>query len=341
MTPVLPEPRRILAIHVTRIGDTVMTTPALRAIAEAWPQAHLTFLGHPKRAEVIKHLPFVSEVGTITKHSALLRGHLSGKKWDLGFVFGFDEELVRFALRTCEQVVAFRQKSEQINQRLFKTVEPAAHNSEHGVDQLLRLSSALGIPTASRALAYQPTPRETAQAQQRLLSAGVTAATTPLVGFVIESFPTKPYRDWDIAHFAALAQQIAETYPNAHFILLGGHIKAEKVAVLESLLGKRLTTLAGRLSLRETAAVISQLNLYVGVDTGPSHIAGALQIPMVVLYHCKHPSRCLAPPEHPRLNALDHPDVDSERCTEHSNLSMISVDRVWNAARERLAEHRS
>ena len=106
--------------------------------------------------------------------------------------------------------------------------------------------------------------------------------------------------------------------------------------MLESLLGKRLTTLAGRLSLRETAAVISQLNLYVGVDTGPSHIAGALQIPMVVLYHCKHPSRCLAPPEHPRLNALDHPDVDSERCTEHSSLSMISVDRVWNAARERL-----
>ena len=35
MTPSLPDPRRILVIHVTRIGDTVMATPALRALAQA------------------------------------------------------------------------------------------------------------------------------------------------------------------------------------------------------------------------------------------------------------------------------------------------------------------
>jgi heptosyltransferase-3 len=345
MTPALPEAQRILAIHVTRIGDTVMTTPALRAIAQAWPQARLTFLGHPKRAEVIAHLPFVSEVGTITKRSAQVRGRLggllSGKKWDLGFVFGFDEALVRFALRTCKQVVAFRQKDARINQRLFKLVEPAAHNSEHGVDQLLRLPAALGITAASRALAYQPTPQETAWAQQRLGSEGITSGGAPLVGFVIESFPTKPYRDWDVAHFGALAQRIVDTYPAARFVLLGGHIQADKVVALANLLAERITVLAGRLSLRETAAIMTRLDLYVGVDTGPSHIAGALQVPMVVMYHCKHPSRCLAPPEHPQLSAIDHPDVDSERCTEHSSLSLISVDRVWEAARALLAERKS
>lgn len=340
MTPALPDVQRILAVHVTRIGDTVMTTPTLRAIAEAWPQACLTFLGHPKRAEVIKHLPFVSEVGTITKHSAQLRGRLAGKKWDLGFVFGFDEALVRFALRTCRRVVSFRQKDARINQRLLKLVEPAAHNSEHGVDQLLRLPAALGIAAASRALAYQTTPQEMAWAQQQLSSAGIGAAATPLVGFVIESFPTKPYRDWDVAHFGALARHILHAYPTAHFMLLGGHIHADKVAVLADVLGKRLTVLAGRLNLRETAAIMARLDLYVGVDTGPSHIAGALRIPMVVMYHCKHPSRCLAPPEHPQLSALDHPDVDSGRCTEHSSLSMISVDRVWEAARTLLAERK-
>ena len=48
--------RSILVINVTRIGDTLLTTPCLRAIAAAYPQGALTFLGHPKRVEVIEHL---------------------------------------------------------------------------------------------------------------------------------------------------------------------------------------------------------------------------------------------------------------------------------------------
>ena len=338
MTPALPEPRRVLAIHVTRIGDTIMTTPSLRAIAEAWPSAHLTFLGHPKRAEVIEHLPFVSEVGTITKHSARLRGLLGSKKWDLGFVYGFDEALVRFALRTCKQVVAFRQKNAHLNKRLFKVAEPAPHNAEHGVDQLLRLPAVLDIRAASRALTFQTTPDEKAAARRRLTAAGVSEQAAPLVGLVIESFPTKPYRDWDVAHFGELARRIMDTHPKAHFVLLGGHIKAEKVTYLESVLTKRLTVLAGRLSLRQTGAMMANLALYVGVDTGPTHLAGALQVPMVALYHCKHPARFLAPPEHPRLTALEHPDLDTDRCSEHSSLSNITVDRVWQAVQQRLAE---
>lgn len=338
MTPALPEPRRILVIHVTRIGDTIMTTPALRAIAQAWPHAHLSFLGHPKRSEAIEHLPFVSEVGVITKHSARLRGLLGGKKWDMGFAYGFDEALVLFALRTCKQVVAFRQKDERLNNRLFKAVEPATHNVEHGVDQLLRLPAALGITTGSRALAYQATSDEKAAARHRLATGGMSEQASPMVGFVIESFPTKSYRDWDVTHFGELGKRIVSVYPGAHFVLLGGHIKTDKVAHLERILGKRLTVLAGRLSLRETGAVMANLDLYVGVDTGPTHLAGALQVPMVAMYHCKHPARFLAPPEHPHLTAIEHPDLDTDRCTEHSSLSKITVGQVWQAVQQRLVE---
>jgi hypothetical protein len=46
---------------------------------------------------------------------------------------------------------------------------------------------------------------------------------------------------------------------------------------------------------------MNQLDLYVGVDTGPTHIMGALHRPMVALYHGYSPSRLLAPLEHPSL----------------------------------------
>ena len=56
---------------------------------------------------------------------------------------------------------------------------------------------------------------------------------------------------------------------------------------------------------RRDAALINELDLYVGVDTGPTHIAGALRRPMVSMYHGYSPSHLLAPLEHPRLGRLD------------------------------------
>ncbi len=335
--PSPPEPRSILVIHVTRIGDTVMVTPALRALAEAWPEASITFLGHPRRAEVIEHLPYVGEVGRITKRSAPLRGWLARKRWDLGLAYGFDEALVRYALRACERVAAFRQADEGLNGRLAWQVEPPGRNTMHGVDHLLLLPRALGISPRSRALDYRVAPHEAQAAAQRLAADGVTVEARPLVGFVIESFPTKPYRDWRAEHFAALAQRILRRFPAAHFLLFGAALPRAKIAPLRAVAGPRLTVYAGKLSLRETAALIARVALYVGVDTGPTHLAGALRVPMVAMYHCLHPGRMLAPPEHPGLAVIEHPAVDSPACSERSDLAEITVERVWRAAEERLA----
>jgi heptosyltransferase-3 len=154
---------------------------------------------------------------------------------------------------------------------------------------------------------------------------------------VIESFPTKPYRDWPQDSFADLARRILERYPSAHFLLFGGTLREAKLAPLRAALGPRLTTYAGKLSLRETAALMSRVGLYVGVDTGPTHIAGALSLPMVALYHCLHPGRGLAPPEHPAVAVIEHPDAGSASCTEQSRLGDITVERVWQCAQALLA----
>jgi len=336
VTPSLPDPRRILVVHVTRIGDTVMATPALRALAEHWPSAEITFLGHPRRAEVVEHLPYVRRVGTITKRRAVARGWLAGERWDLGVVFGFDEALVRYALRTCGRVVAFRQADERINARLYRAVEHPPHNALHGVDRLLLLPRALGVAPRSRALEYRVAPAEADAAARRLAADGVGAGARPLVGFLIESFPTKPYRDWPAEHFASLARRILEGFPSAHFLLFGGALPEAKVAALRIALGSRLTTYAGKLELRETAALMSRLDLYVGVDTGPTHIAGGLRLPMVALYHCLHPGSLLAPPDHPGLAVVEHPAHGAPACTERTALSEISVDRVWREVAPRL-----
>ena len=116
-------PGSILVINVSRIGDTLLVTPALRALAKAWPAARLDFLGHPARREVIRHLPFVANVGAITKNRAPFMGRLGGTPYDLALVYGFDRPLVAYALRVADRVVAFKQGDAALDGRLSPAVE--------------------------------------------------------------------------------------------------------------------------------------------------------------------------------------------------------------------------
>lgn len=324
------EPRSILFINVSRIGDTLLATPALRALARAWPAARLDFLGHPARVEVIQNLPFVSSAQPVTKHRARLRGWLGGRRHDLAFVCGFDKPLVAYALRAAERVVAFRQDDPKLDRRLAPAVEPPAFQSMHSAQVALLLTRAAGVPDAGLRLAYAVTEAEKARARTML-----TSATRPLIGLQVASFPTKGYRDWPVAHFAELCSRIAARWGTAHFLLFGGEADRARTAELAARFPGRSSDLAGRLTLRETAALMGELDLYVGVDTGPTHIMGALDAPMVALYHCYSPSRLLKPLERPRVYVVDHPR--GEGCGTETPMAEIPVDAVWARVVEALA----
>ncbi|MBE0613565.1 MAG: glycosyltransferase family 9 protein [Burkholderiales bacterium] len=322
------KPPSFLIINVSRIGDTLLVTPAIRAVARAFPGAAITFLGHPKRCEVVRHLPYVSTVREITKNRAWLYGWL-GPRYDFALVYGHDLPLLRYALRAAERVVAFRQKDAAINRRLFRAVEPPAFQSLHSARVPLLLTQALDIAPDGHGLAYEVTAEERAWAKS-FLQGQLPPGKGPLLGLQVASFPTKAYRDWPVPHFAALCERILSAHPQAHFLLLGGKEEAAKIRELERQLNNHATVVAGKLSLRQTAALMQQLDLYVGVDTGPTHLAGAVGVPMVALYHCYSPGRLLAPLERDNLQVVEHPALDAGG-TLQSDMADISVERVWNA----------
>lgn len=319
----------ILIINVTRIGDTLLATPAVRAIATAWPGARITVMGHPKRVEVMQNLPYVHAVEGITKKTAPWRDRFWGRHWDLAVVFGFDEALVRYALRVADKVVCWEQQDAALNRRAMKVVPKPPNDSVSAVDMLNALPcEGLGIPDAGGALDYVATADEIEQAR-RTLASHWPEKPRPLIGLMLESFPTKPYRDWPVESFQALCRQILADYPGAGFVLLGGNHSPEKLEAFRQQFECRVAVLAGTLSLRQSAAVMSQLDLYIGCDTGPSHIAGALKtVPLIILYHCLHRAWVLAPQGHRALSAIDHPDSDAQ-CSITSSMADISVDEVY------------
>ncbi|MFA5123981.1 glycosyltransferase family 9 protein [Zavarzinia sp.] len=329
----VPAPADILYINVSRIGDTLLVTPAVRAVAAHWPAARIHLLAHPKRVEVLRFLPFVHRTGAIDKQRARFMGRLAGRRYDLAFVCNTDAPLVEYALRVAGRVVAFRQPDEALNRRLYRVVEHPALQTMHAVDIQLLLPATLNIAPAGKEIAYRVTNEEHHWARGFLEQRGIAQAR-PLVGLQVASFPTKAYRDWPLANFVALCRAIQARWPQVHFLIFGGALEKSRTASLAAEFGGAATLCAGQLSLRQTAALMDHVDLYVGVDTGPTHLMGSLHRPMVALYHGYSPSRVLRPLDHPCLSAIDHPLAD--RCTPEAPMADISVDTVWQAVEQRL-----
>ncbi len=323
-----PAPREdadLLVLIVARIGDTLLVTPMLRALKAACPRGRLTVLAHPKRLAVLEHLPFVDRLGAITPGSAWLRGRLRGPRHDVAFVFGRDRALVDYALRVSRHAVAFAQPGlSDAPGRLRLVPAPAA--AMHAVEERLLLAQAAGVRADGMRLAYVITEPERRWARDWLARRGASGAR-PLVGLQTMSFPTKAHRNWPEASFTELAALIAARHPGARFVVLGDRDARAAGQALAQRLPGRVSIAAGETGLRQSAALIGTLDLYVGVDTGPTHIAGALDVPMIGIYHHAYPGRNLAPLERSRLRVLEQPAAGELR-----------VDAVMSAAAELLDE---
>jgi heptosyltransferase-3 len=317
---------RVLAIVVARIGDTVLATPVLRALRAAAAEGTLDVIAHPKRIAVLEHLPCVDRLIPAGRARLLLERLRGTRPYDLAVVFGNDRPLFEHAFAGARRVVGFRQRDAGINERLAPAVErPAA--LEHAVVERLRLARAVGAQTSDLRLAYRVLPEERAQANA-LVASLFARRPRPLLAVVPKSFPTKAYRDWPQERFAALFERLFADRPDAGVLLLGDDTSRAVATALVARFPGRVASAAGRLGLRESAAAIAASDAYLGVDTGPTHIAGALDVPMVALYHCHHRGRHLAPLQRAHLAVVEHPCPD-ERASATVSMADIDAETVW------------
>ena len=327
----------VLAVVVARIGDTLLATPALRALRHH--AGHLAVLAHPKRMEVLENLDFIDTLGGITKASAAWKGYWPSRRHDVAICYGRDAALLRYCMRVSRQTVAFDYPElRAMDGTKIRRVPVPVESSLHAVRERLLLAEAIGARADDLRLAYVVSKQEHAAAQAWLAGeiSGYAGGAQRLIGLQPRSFPTKAHRDWPASNFIELARRLAHDDPQCRIVLLGDGAAAALAPEFEQALPGRCVVAAGRLSLRQSAAVMSLLSLYVGVDTGPTHIAGALGIPMVALYYPAYPGRNLQPLDNPKCIAIEHP-ATSEGASMEAHMSGIGVDAVWNAARCLLA----
>ena len=269
-----PPPRSILLIRLRRIGDIVMTTPALGILRAAFPKASLTYVveepfrrlveGHP---DLDRALVLPARMST----SAFLRllARLRRETYDAVIDFHGGPRAFLLALLSGAKVKA----GYDVKYRgfLYDVRVPRAPKQGriHSVANHVNLVRALGVAVGEMPGLVLPRGQ---------------VSTFQLSGpyIVLHIGAGNRFRYWGTDNLVRLVRLLGET-PGTRVALIGG---AEDKAAEAEILGRAPGTLSyvGALDLAGTAELIRQATVFVGPDSGPMHIAAAVGTPIVAWF---------------------------------------------------------
>jgi ADP-heptose:LPS heptosyltransferase len=296
-----PAIRRILAISCTALGDTLMTTPALRALRQTYPQAHIALLVHPSLVALFTGLP---EVDELIPYDGKWRGFgrtarlLKRQAYDLAAILhGNEPQATPLAYLSGARHI-FKLPNNNRWNFLLSNREPVLGWDDlgHGIDQRLAVAKLAGASgEASRRMSVPPHAAGTAAVDKALAERGWQDAN--IVAF--QPGASTMSRRWPRSRFVAAAQQLVQAHPALRFVVTGSPAEAalcqEVAAGIEAAAplagGTRAWASAGQLPLIALPALLQRASLLVTGDTGPMHLAVTVETPVVALFAVSDPAR--------------------------------------------------
>lgn len=361
--------RRILAVKLDHIGDFLCALPALKRLRTAFPRARITLLAGGSAMPLATSCGLVDEVlrfdffhpraadgrRTIDEAEyATLAERLRAMHFDLAVdlrTHADTRHVLRHAGATWLAGFDRGARFPWLDIAVEWEGDPRlADKRQHVSDLLLRLADAVANAAASPAahLAGNLLPslgKETRKAASHLRTvlqaAGLPAAFGKQGVVAIHPGAGVPLKQWPAAEFAGLIRLLLAD--RALGILLVGGVEDGPVAhEIASLVDRpeAVHILAGRLPLDELALLLNGCVLFVGNDSGPKHLAGALGVPTVGI-HADHVDATEWGPLGPRAIAVRRhmrcgPCYISDEADCPRNVSClrgIRPSQVWRACR--------
>jgi len=347
--------RRILCVRLDNLGDVLMSTPAMRALKALAGRPELTLLASSAGVAAAPFLPEVDHVlgydAAWVKNDATGNGQdrdmvarLQAGRFDAAVIFTVYSQSALPAALLCHlagipRVLAHsRENPYRLLTDWVRDREPEA-GVRHEVQRQLDLVAAIGARTADRSLGWRVRPADRAALRRRLHAAGITETG----GWIaLHSGASAASRRYPADQYAEAA--VALRGEGRRILLLGtdaerglqGALEARRRAI------PGLVDLCGELSLGELAAAIEGAAVLICNNSGPAHMAAALDVPVVDLYALTNPQHT---PWQVASRVLYH-DVPCKYCYRsvcpqghHACLARVEPQRVARAARELLAQH--
>lgn len=273
-------PGSILVIRGGALGDFILTLPAIRMLRERFPGCSLEILGY-------RHI------------AALAEGRFyadSTRSIEYGPLAGFFNPRAGLDSALCEYFAGFQQVISYIYDpdslfegglrragvRNLTSASPKITEEEHAARQLARPLEQLAGCLANPAAQIFPSAQDLFDAQTVLSkSPGPRVAIHPGSG--------GERKNWPLPRWLELQRELLDDARAGHLLVIGGESDSGQLSRMKLTEPAERQTILENLSLPVLGAILSQCALFVGHDSGISHLAAASGIPCLLLFGPTNP----------------------------------------------------
>ena len=327
MTPA-GDPQRILVVQLRRLGDVILTTPALSALKKKYPDAKLDFLVEAPGAEAVAGHPAIDEIlvydakGAFGALAWALKIRARGYDWVIDFLAN-----PRTALLTALSGAAVKagpghvRRNWAYNHKMIQSPKTC-----YAALEKVRWLSGLGVAP------------DDAPALPQLFLAERPATIENVVGLVPPS--RQVTRRWPAESYARLGRLLRDKHGCRLKVFWGPGEKALADEVVRGI-GAGASAIAETRTIAELARELAACRVVVSNCAGPKHVATALGVPTVTIHGSSDPASWT--PVHPdhlfvRLEELACIGCRSNMCPYHLEcLRQLPAERVLPAVERLLA----
>lgn len=356
------QPRRILVIRLDLIGDLVLSMVVVRVLKRTYPNAEIDLISVPASAKVIEGDPDVTRLlgydpNIWRRPKALFQQKnwrelrtllktLHEREYDLAIsVFGKWAGVLA-ALSGARRTLGFGRESfpglmtDSIAGKHWTPGE-----KKHEVDYCLDLAQAAGanIELEDR-YPHLSIPAQVADEVERLLAAEGIQAQRPLVACHVSANNGQSKR-WPVPYWAALLDLLIRE-EHAQVVLTGAPNDLPLIEKITARMHEQAHNLAGKTSLTQLAALLKRADLLISGDSGPMHMASAVETPLIAIHGPTDPALSGPVSHHATILRSDiwcspcYQAKETADCRFFTTQCMkdISPAQVLSVAREKLRE---
>ncbi len=328
--------KNILVVSSTAIGDTLLSTPAIRAVRERYPHAKITAHFNIKNLELFENNPHIDGIipyyGGYKKFFKTI-GEFRKHKFDLALIFhGNEPQATPMAYLSGARFILKWPIPKQYGFLLsnYGIDMPA---EIHNIDVKLGIASLAGCTTNEKKMVLIPHMDDRRLVAEYMRDKDRVKEDI-IIGFQVGA--ANKYKMWPSHNFVALGKKLLKD--NVRIIVIGCKKEKDLCGAVANGIGEGALSVAGEVSLRQLGVLIKHMDLLVTNDTGAMHIAIATNTRTVSLF-CPTEHRALGPAQDLHLHRIVRKDRPcnpcvTKKCKNPFCMEMITVDEVFDAIQE-------
>ncbi len=359
----MPPPQRILVVQPSWVGDAVMATPALRALRQLYPDAHISYLLRRYVKGLYAGMPWADQLltyrtdktkGRTGKNAFELAARLRAGRFDLAVLLpnSFKTALV-CKMAQIPRVFGYERDGRGflLTDRLLPTKLGGKFVPSPIINAYMALPRYLGSASRDLRMELFVTDADRRAGEAVLARCGLdptlhrpAAAGRPPLIVLNPGAQYGAAKLWPADRFAALADRFTRDLGATVLLSASPKERAIVEAIRRHTTGPTVDLSSAGMTLGSLKDVVRRCDLMVTNDTGPRHVAAAFGVPVVTVFGPTHPewTDIYYPAERQvRIDVFCGPCQKKVCPLDHRCMTGVTPDMVWDAALQLLLPARS